>query len=197
MVIEELQVDLLAQHVVRGDLDTQHFVTTRSLCDTLVDLAEQHHHVLVRHVHLQLQVIADLTLTAVFLLRDEIEVLDRVAATDHVLVRMSFGQLHTRHVQRQIPLFPIFGFQTQRVLHRQVQTNQRTKGFGNGHVRDIVSGTRDRLLGRYVAHEAHHLAVSCPFCRYPGRVGTKRSDRVLTGVRMRQRHGFEMVLHPR
>ena len=100
MVIEELDVDLLTQDVVRRDLHSEDAVTGRSLRDTLFDLTEEHLHILIGEVHLELEVIAYFLLSAVFLLGNETEVLDSVSSADHYLVSVSFGQLDGGHVER-------------------------------------------------------------------------------------------------
>ena len=100
MVVEELEVDLLAQDIVRGDLDREDFVSAGGLGDTFLHFTQQHLHVLIRHIDLQLEVIADFRLTAIFLLGDEIEVLDRVSGTDDELIRVSFCQLNGGDIER-------------------------------------------------------------------------------------------------
>lgn len=85
MVVEELQVDLLTQNVIRTYLYRQHLIAARSLCDTFVNLTEQHLHIFIRYIDLQFQVVAYLLLPAVFLLGNEVEVLNRITGPDYEL----------------------------------------------------------------------------------------------------------------
>ena len=144
---------------------------------------------------MQFQVVAHFALPAVFLAGDETEVLDGIAAADDELTGMSFGQLHTGHIECQVTLLAIFGFQGQRVFHRQIQTDERAEGLGERHIADVVHRARPRCIGGHITHETEHLVVV--FGTHPCGVGTVRADGVLTGVRVRERDGLEMIAHPR
>ena len=194
MVVEELETDLLAQHIVSRDLDSQHFVSGRSLCDTFLHLAQQHLDILVGQINLQFEIIAHFRLAAVLLLGDEAEVLDRIAATDNELGGMPFGQLDGGDIEREVTLLAVLRLDAERVLHRHVEADKRRERLGEGHVADVVSRGWTRCVGRHIAHEAVHLVVAVG--PHPGGVGAIRADRILASIGMGEGDGFEMVFHP-
>ena len=108
---------------------------------------------------------------------------------------MAFGQLYAGHIECQVTLLTIFGFQRKAVFHCHVQSDKRTEGFGDSHIADVESRTRAGCTGCHITHETNHhvIAVSAD----PSGVGTEGTDGVLTGVCMRQGDGFEMVTYPR
>ena len=142
-----------------------------------------------------LEVIAYFLLHAVFVLGDEVEVLNRITAADDEFGSMTFGQLHTCDVEREVTLLAVLGFDGQRVFHRQVHADERREGLGEGDVADVVRRRRHRRVGRYITDEAD-LGVII-LTAYPGRVGTVGTDGVLTGVGVREGDGFEVIFHPR
>ena len=129
MVVVELDVDLLRQHIVGTDLHAEHTVARTRLSYTFLYLAQQGLDILVADVNIQLEVVAH------FLLRtrrlgDETQVLDRVAATDNELVGVTLHQLDRCHIQRQVTLLAVLGFHAQRVLHCKVDTDERRERLG-------------------------------------------------------------------
>ena len=78
MVVEELQTDFLREHVVGGELYSQHLVSRTRLSDVLLNLAEQCLDILVAYVERQLQVVAHFLLPTLFVLRGEVQVLDGI-----------------------------------------------------------------------------------------------------------------------
>ena len=71
MVVEELQVNLLAQHVGRADLESPDLITIAGLRQVLLHLTEQRLDILIGHIYVELQVVANLLLYAILILRDD------------------------------------------------------------------------------------------------------------------------------
>ena len=92
-------------------------------------------------------------------------------------------------------MFAILGFDVQRVLHRQVQSDERAEGLGDRDGTDVVGRTRVRSVCGDIAHETDILVITIR--TYPGRVTAEGTDRVLTGVGVRQGDGLEVIAHPR